>query len=376
MFSFIFSLGSLFLVILIVTGTLNWLHKKNENFEKGIVKLPKLFQIIGIVCATFFLIIAIILILTSSTIIAPCVFLGFAFLSSCLIVGRLNCVIKYDENGFTHKNFWGIRRKYAYEDVTGISGNRKDVKLFAGKRIIRIDEYAVGGNQFTRTVQKKYRIAHDGKPIPNVKWGRTDIFNGHVENPGEFIFVYFMMLAITIGGVIFIYVSGRPLSYDDINYKETTFAHYKIEDDDIRLQTQYDKVFFIITQYKDYTQNLEALKNNCDDKTVFDVYYQKREPKNEASYYDIISLGDQNGNIYLTLAQTNAQIRKTTLQCETIFGVLLLFTLFFVIGSVIVGRHPEKYSKKFIRIFFQDGYVHADGTTPSVHVHKLKKKKK
>ena len=37
--------------------------------------------------------------------------------------------------------------------------------------------------------------------------------------------------------------------------------------------------------------------------------------------------------------------------------LLVLPSLFLVIGSVIVGRHPERYSRKIVKLFFKEQYV-------------------
>ena len=37
--------------------------------------------------------------------------------------------------------------------------------------------------------------------------------------------------------------------------------------------------------------------------------------------------------------------------------LLVLPSLFLVIGGVIVGRHPERYSRKIVKLFFKEQYV-------------------
>ncbi len=365
---------SFLLIILIVTGVLSWLREKTEKTEKGTVRLPKLFLLIGVVTTAFFLTIAVICAFSKDQFIASIVLFFFAALGASLIIARLNWEIKYDDDDFSYKNFWGIRHKYGYDEITGISGGGKDIKLFAGKRVLRIDELALGSNQFIHTVRNKYRLIHNGAALPKVKWGRFDLFNGHVENPGEFLFIYCLFFILLIGFMIFVAISFHPLSYDDLEYKTTSFTHYTIDDGDIRLYTKENDLYFAVTEYKDYAKNIETLKSNSGGETVFEIYFQKLEPDNEDPYYDIASLRDQKGNVFLTLSQTNAGIRKNMLQVEILFSGFLLFWIVFTGGSIAVGRHPEKYSKRFIRLFFQDGYVHGGGAANDRKKHPKKKK--
>ena len=39
-------------------------------------------------------------------------------------------------------------------------------------------------------------------------------------------------------------------------------------------------------------------------------------------------------------------------------GLFTLLWAVFVVFSIRVGRHPERYSKRVIRLFFKEGYVH------------------
>lgn len=75
---------------------------------------------------------------------------GFAILALpdlALIIAYFNQRIYYTDEMFVHKNFWGIKRLYRYEDITGIRIDG-DVNLFLGKRKVRIYDRAVGKNLF------------------------------------------------------------------------------------------------------------------------------------------------------------------------------------------------------------------------------------
>lgn len=99
---------------------------------------------------------------------------GFAILALpdlALIIAYFNQRIYYTDEMFVHKNFWGIKRLYRYEDITGIRIDG-DVNLFLGKRKVRIYDRAVGKKEFVRCAGEGYNRVYD-KGIPLVPRKRT-----------------------------------------------------------------------------------------------------------------------------------------------------------------------------------------------------------
>ena len=85
---------------------------------------------------------------------------GFAILALpdlALIIAYFNQRIYYTDEMFVHKNFWGIKRLYRYEDITGIRIDG-DVNLFLGKRKVRI---------YDRAVRKERICSLCGRGIPS-----------------------------------------------------------------------------------------------------------------------------------------------------------------------------------------------------------------
>ena len=184
MFQAIVSGLSFLLISVTVAGLLNWIRRKPEKAMPGTVRLPRFLLLIGVIVTTFFLAL-IIIVVSTKQLIALVILLSLACLGAILIIAALNYSIQYDEESFTYRNFWGIRRKFFYSDLTGISGITRDIKLFAGKHVIRIDELAIGDKEFLGMAQKKYRITHDGRPIPKMKWDVLTFLTATLKTRGN-----------------------------------------------------------------------------------------------------------------------------------------------------------------------------------------------
>ena len=96
-----------------------------------------------------------------------------------IIIAFINSRVIYDESGFTHKNFFGIKRKYTYDQITGIRFAPNETFLYVGKRKIMIDELHVGHKEFIFFVKKQYHKVYKNE-IPRVK-PEKDIFNGNIK---------------------------------------------------------------------------------------------------------------------------------------------------------------------------------------------------
>ena len=91
------------------------------------------------------------------------VLLFFSSLGATLIIAFANCRISYDEDGFVAKNFFGVKRKFTYDQVTAIKENMHEDYIYVGKRRVMIDEFSVGGKEFIAYVKKRYRTLHNGQ---------------------------------------------------------------------------------------------------------------------------------------------------------------------------------------------------------------------
>ena len=343
------------LIPVIVSGVITVLRQPKKA-KKGKVYLPALLAIIGIIGCTGFLIPTLITAFTEETPWISLGFLAFSLLGASLIVAVVNCRVSYDQDGFVAKNFWGIKRKYTYDQVTAIKEGMHEDYLYVGKRRIMIDEFAIGGAEFIGFVSKKYRATHGGRNLPVVRKTKGDIFNGNVEDVFGFMFAYISVGVLCVVFLIFIIWSVYFQQYTAENtiMQQVTFNSYTVQKQNIVLDAGADLPYKVNTGGRDF--DADKIKALCDGKTAYTVYVKEITPDDSQDYYMIKAI--MQGEEYeLSFEQTNAQHVQEN-------RVLIIFPVAFavlwgiyVFLSIRVGRNPQKYSKRVIRLFFRDGYV-------------------
>ena len=129
-----------FLIIpIMVNGILAFLKQSKET-ETEEVHLPNFFLILGLICSVIFLIPTIITAFLAEPIWIPIIFFTLSLIGSCFIIAFANCRVYYDEDGFVAKNFFGIKRKFTYDQVTAIKENMHEDYIYIGKSKVMIDE--------------------------------------------------------------------------------------------------------------------------------------------------------------------------------------------------------------------------------------------
>ena len=131
-------------------------YAQNEKTKDGKVILSKIVLIIGALL-TLACLIPIIILALKGSVFHEIIFLGFFCLFGVFIMlGYFNCRIYYDDDGFTHRNIIGIKKRYDYADVSGIRKSEKQTYVFVGKKKILVDAFAVGGHDFIKFINRKY----------------------------------------------------------------------------------------------------------------------------------------------------------------------------------------------------------------------------
>ena len=154
------------LVPVIVSGVLTLMKKESEKAdEQGKVRLPDLMLVIGLIGTLIFIVFTVCFVFFGSG-VSSVVFAAFALLSGTLIVGVVNCRIDYDKDGFTHKSFFGIKRRYRYDELTEIENTLTQTTLYAGKHRIRIDAVAKGGKEFIKFAKRERGALTGGALLP------------------------------------------------------------------------------------------------------------------------------------------------------------------------------------------------------------------
>jgi len=348
--------GLSFLMIpIIVSGVLAFL-KQPKKAENGKVHFPKFFIIFGLICSTVFLIPTIITAFLDEPIWIPILFLALSILGAVFIVAYVNCRITYDENEFTAKGFWGVRRTYTYDQVTAIRENLHEVYLYVGKRRILIDAYAIGGKEFVAHVKKRYRTLHNGEAIPKIQASGRDPFHGNIHNPGEFLFAYVLGSVVIVGFSVFLVwmIFFNPSTADNTPRQEIAFTVCDAVDGEVALTASDGKLYKIENADADF--ETEAIKGVCDGQTVLTVYAEEVTPDDADAYYSVKSIlyGDA---ALVSFEETNRWYREASWPILLFPLVLAILWAGVIVGSIIVGRNPDRYKPWVVGLFFKPGYV-------------------
>jgi hypothetical protein len=352
--------ASALLAILYAVGIISALLERNRS-TKGRVHLPGLFAWIGGVCGGLFLIPTVAILFTDESPWLSIVFLCFSLLGGSLSLGYLNCRITYDTERFTHKNIFGIKRTYTYDQITGLKeGTHEDV-LYMGRRFAMIDEYAEGNTDFLLMAKKRYHALSGGRPIPRVKPRIPDVFNGHVEGGTGLLVVYGFLGLLCLGFLCFMiaYVYFMPPAAASCERHETVLERGEMRGDTLYLYpaaSGEDGLHYAV-RFLDDEVDTDAIRAACDGQTAVTVYVKRVTPKHGDPYYAVkaLSAGD---TVLLTFEDSQRLHQNEYWPLIPFMGLFTLLWAVFVVFSIRVGRHPERYSKRVIRLFFKEGYVH------------------
>lgn len=322
--------------------------------NKGKVHLPNLFAVLGTSCFIFFIILAFITLFSQEPLWVPILFFVLAALGLVLVIGFINCRISYDDEGFTAKNFLGIKRYFTYSQVTTIKENIHDCCIYIGKKRVMVDELSIGGINFILFLHKKYRTFHNGQTLPRIENDKKDIFNGNVYDTSGFLVAYIALSLFVVGfAVLIAFYVFAPSTQENTLKQEIVFTSFEYEGD-IKL-TSSDNITYR-TDYWNESHDPSEIASVCDGKTTVTVYSDEVTSKYEEDYCRIKALYYKDKYL-ITFEETNklwVENNRLALLfpvvCAIIIGAI-------IIGSIIVGRNPQKFSKNVVRIFFKDGYV-------------------
>lgn len=342
-------------LIPVIVGGVLALLRQPKKAEEGKVRHPLFIGILGLVCATLFLIPTLITAFSDESIWIPLIFFAFSSLGLFLFFIYLNCRITYDENGFAVKNLFGVKKSYTYDEITSLREDMSEDVLFVDKRKISVERITVGGFEFIAFAKKKYKQLHSGQGIPKAKRSKLDLFNGNIYD-AEFLFVGYVIIAIVgIAFLIFsVCVYCNTYSPKNTVKQEVLFSSFADEGDEIILTSKDGEIYKI--RFFDETFDASAIEKICNGKTTMTVYVEEISPDDEEPYFFVYAI-EHHSNYLLSFDQTNAWNRKEYAPLIPITVVLLLLFASAIVGSVIVGRNPKKYKKWVVRLFFKDSHV-------------------
>ena len=329
--------------------------QKPRKGKEGLVILPKFLAIIGAAGSLFFLILAAVFYWKGEGLGGILVFLFFSALSGSLILAYFNCRITYDETGFWAKNFLGIKRHFTYDQITGIRRGVQETHLYVGKHHYMVDKLSVGGSEFLIFANSRYRTMHNNRPIPEIHRAKVDLFRGNIRNPGNFLFAYILMGSCCIGFLIFLICTAfLPSTPENTVEQALYFSSCRIEDRNIVLISSNPEEYRI--SFFDEETDLQGIRAVCDGQTPLTVYSKRMDPDDGEPWYSVRAILSRDKTI-LSFDEAD-RLRRQEYWPLPLFGfVFCLLWAAYVIGSIVVGRNPKKYSKRTVRLFFKDDYV-------------------
>lgn len=342
------------IIPIIVNGVFAFLRQPKAA-ENGKVHLPKFFAILGAVTSFIFLVPAIITAFSDEDVWVPICLLVFSLLGATLIIAFVNCRISYDEDGFVAKTFYGIKRKASYDQVTAIKENMHETYIYIGKRRVMVDEYYIGGKEFINLVKKKYRTTHNGQSLPKITKTKNDIFNGHVNDVAGFYAAYIIVFVVLIGVMVLLMCyTFIPNSINNTIEQTVIFNSCEIIKDEIVLTATDNQIYKITFDVEQI--NIQEINTICNGKSEVTTYSKEVTPDDEEDYYSVKAIKNKDDYL-LSFEETNKLNRLEGLKVIGLFLFMLLIWNAYIVASIVVGRNPQKFSKKVVRLFFKDGYI-------------------
>lgn len=348
--------GLTFLILLIAAIGIIAVVREPKEPVKNKVRLMKFLPIAGVVCSVFFVFLACVFASSDEPLWGSFAFLGFSILGVILIIAFINCRITYDEDGFTSQNFFRIKRRYTYDEVTAMKENLHEKYLYMGNRKVMIDDCSVGNVKFILFVRYKYTTIHGGLPLPKILPNTKDLFHGNIHNPGEFIFVYALMgiiiLVLCVFTVKSVYFS--PYTAENTVEQQVTFRSFKADGEDFVMYSTSGELYKI--QFTDEQVESASIQAVCDRKTEFTVYSKKFTPSDMPEFYSVKAIYHGDTALFTFEEANRLNIREYAPIPWITIGIAFAWAAYIAL-SIKVGRNPKKYGKKIVRLFFKDSYV-------------------
>lgn len=289
------------------------------------------------------------------------VFCAISAVCSILIIIQKTFKITYCDDYFEYRNIFGITRRYSYNDIIGYRKNSSDdIIIYLKSGSVHIDMASVGQHKFLSFVKKQYRKIHIAEALPTAK-PKLDLYNGNVTNlAGNYIFIFIAAvcaIAFIVMGIAFP-ISAQNKSPDDFNYSEVSFVRYELGDDDLYLYAKGYAYPYEISSYDEVLSNSEvqSLIQACGTGTRLTVGY-KFVDNDEAPYYIVWSIADENGNALLSFDSVKAHFIDSQKTGSLVMFLAALFAVGCIALNIYVGRHPEKFPKKFVEAIFGRGQI-------------------
>ncbi len=326
------------------------LKKRQTEHNENTVVLPAFIPWLGVLCAVIFQIPGVVSLLQNDSAVTVSCFYAFSLVGAAITVTSAGWKITYDQQSFTVRGYWGTKRSYTYDGITGIRGLHKQVTLRMGKHSVRIDALARGKDSFIDHARKCYRTLHNGNAIPKDEAVKCDIFNGNILNPGEFLFIFILLFVFFLA--LFVFYAFMTAKTHPTATATVNFSSYEIKDDILRAYTKEDPLRYQIPGYDTILQHPEAFYAACDAGKSFTVSYEIFDNR-----YGVRSIVGEDGIVYLKEADVAAAAKASAATGYWAIGIINLVWAAVALLTIYMGRHAEKFSRKTLRLFFKDAYI-------------------
>lgn len=315
--------------------------KRKQWDKEQVVHLPFVLAGFGMACGLILSVPAVVCALDRDWL-----FLLFAvvcLVCDCMMLAYNNCVIRYDAEGFTARNFWGCSFLCGYGEVEGIRSG-KDTRVYFKGHWVMIDQISIGDYGFLRALEKGYRKA-TGKRLPEIR-RRLDPMNGHLDYPWLYFSLYAFVGLVAVAAPVFAGMSiyAEPDLTGDPVYT-VSFSNWKVNDGTLYLYSGEDS--YKLQFYKEYGNAIPTPEQLCSGE-------QYRVCTSGEGRY-IETLTGEDGKEYITKELERQIYRKTQAPAFWVFVVCAPLGVAFSCFGILVARHPERYSEKFIRLFYKEG---------------------
>lgn len=346
------------LVALVVRGVLAVLHRPRQAKTQTVV-WSKLMLVIGILGCTLWLALALWALFDGQSPWVPILCLGMSFLlGGDMIVGYFNCRVTYGEDRFSAKSFWGVKRIYTYDQITGIRGTNKSrtIRLYLGKRVVKLEDFSVGRAQFLSFAKKQYRKNHDGETIPPAPL-KLDLFHGNLEDPGGTVIV--LVGGALLALVMVIVTAGWEFSYLErtsevgVSTSTLSFQSYERKGEDLLLYTQDDPRPYKLCGGEEALQLETLFWKDFHNGDPFEVSFTTGGWWN-SNTYRIRSLEGANGMTYLPREERDPETVRSGWQLVALFASFFVGWTGFTVAAVFVARNASRLNRRFVRFFFKE----------------------
>ncbi len=350
-----FQIYAIFLLILSLIGLIHYLVVRGRKARKNEVRLPLWIQLIGIVGTVVFGIILLWAIADGEDSLWLLIgFASFSLLGVPLILAPMR-TIRYDKSGFVVRSFpFYLPRRFEYSEVTAI---REDINvIYLGKKRVLLNNIDDNFAELFLEIRFAYEKLHKA-PLPERKKKSIDPFNGNVDEPGGFVFVWILLFAQIIGMVAVGYFFGKPPAKESLTVSEVVFTRCEMEEESILFYTDGDEARYRIHYRESIPTSDEAFLALAEEKQRVQIHTEM----DEEGEYSVYTVTKSDGEVLLTYEDA---IHEGMLVWYLVIGLAILFTFIWtwcVVRSIQIGRNPQKYSRKTILRYFRPDFVRVNG---------------